>query len=271
MSHNKIICIDALSGLKKLAPESINLICTSPPYSDIRKSYPGPSPFNYVEWFTPIGEEMFRSLSSDGSFILNINDKCVNGERIPYAFELVIKLREIGFKLIDTIIWTKKNGISGSTRSKRAFDAFEYIFHFGKTINVVWNPDELRRPYSASSIKRSQKPIKVNASNREARGDKPATYKTWNLHPRGAYPINVISFKKDSGADHPAAYDISLPAYFIKGYSDKDAVVLDPFSGGGTTCAAVKKINEETGACRSYIGFEICEQYVKLSQEKYGL
>ena len=271
MKLNQVYCIDALKGLKSLKDASVNLVISSPPYSDVRKSYPGPSPFDYVKWFTPIAKEILRVLSDDGSFILNINDKCVKGERIPYAFELVIKLRELGFCLIDSLIWVKKNGITGSVNAKRGFDAFEYIFHFGKTTKIYWNPDEIRRPNAQSSIKRAEKPIKVNASNREARSGKKNKYRKWKLNDKGAFPTNVVYFKKDSGKDHIAAFDISLPMYFIKSCSKPGDVVLDPFCGRGTTCKAVVEINKNKKSPRKYIGFDICQEHINLAKNKYLL
>jgi len=110
LEPNQIYCVDTFTAIKKLDSDSVRLVVTSPPYANIRKSYPGPSPMDFVDWFSPLCKEILRTLTDDGSFILNTNDKCVKGERIPYPFETVIHLRELGFKLIDTVIWVKKNG-----------------------------------------------------------------------------------------------------------------------------------------------------------------
>lgn len=254
-----ILNTDALSGLKSLQKETVDLVVTSPPYSSIRKSYPGTHPTDYTEWFLPIAEEILRTLTPDGSFILNINDKCEDGERIPYPFEIVIKLRERGFYFIDTIIWTKTNGVPCAGR--RRSDYFEYIFHFAKSKTPVWNPDEIRLPYKEASLKRAQSPIKQNTSNRESRKD--SKYKDWNLHPLGAYPNNVIPFPKDSGKNHCASFHIELPSHFIKAHSAPGAVVLDPFCGRGTTCMAAHLLG------RKWIGFEIENKYIDLSKEVY--
>lgn len=260
-----------MSGLKRLPDKSIDLVVTSPPYSDVRKSYKHIAPEKYVEWFLPISKEILRVLSADGAFILNINDRCKNKERIPFVFDLVLQMRKQGYFLIDTIIWVKKNGL-GSTKAKRAFDYFEYIFHFGKSVDVCFNADKIRTPYTESSLKRAQSPIKRNTSNRETRLKKDDnTYKKWILNEKGSFPKNVLSFKKDSGKDHIAAFDISLPLYFIKAYSNPGDTILDPFCGRGTTCQAVKTINQSGGAPRKYIGFEIDKNYVKLAKNKYGL
>lgn len=260
--ENLLIHTPNIDGYKQLKDNSVNLIVTSPPYANIRKSYEGASPYDYVQWITPVLQQSFRVLSKNGSIFININDKCDKGERIPYTFEMVIKARELGFKLIDTIIWQKKNGIAGAGR--RRADYFEYIFHLCKGTKPTWNPDEIRTPYAKSSVTRAKTPIKNNVSNRETRGASQEK-KMWNLHPKGAYPKNVIAFKKDNGKDHPAAFDLELPLHFIKAHSNPDDLVLDPFAGRGTTCEAARQLN------RRYLGFELKKEYVELGNKLYGL
>lgn len=254
-----LVCTDALSGLKSLKDETIDLCITSPPYANIRKSYEGVSPKEYTTWFLPIATQILRVLKTNGSFILNIKDKCEDGERIPYPFEIVVELRKLGFKFIDTIIWQKKNGATCAGR--RRADYFEYIFHFCKGIEPVWNPDSIRTPYSPASKKRATSPIKQNISNRESRTKN--EYKVWNLNPLGAFPKNVVPFPKDFGRDHPASYHIDLPSHFIKAHSNPGDTVLDPFAGRGTSLMACKTLG------RVGLGFELKQEYVELSKKVY--
>lgn len=263
--YDRIVNIDALEGLSQLNTNSVNLIVTSPPYANTRKSYNGVKPDEYVEWFTPIAVEMLRCLTPDGSLILNINDKCVKGERSTYVYELVLKLKSLGFCFIDTIIWRKANGLP-SAGSKRRSDYFEYIYHFAKSVKPIFNVDEIREPYAPTSVKRSQKPIMNNASNREGRiAAGKVTYKKWNLHPNGAWPKNVIDFPKDSGKNHVAAFHIDLPKHFIRAHSNIGDLVLDPFCGRGTTCAAAKKLR------RHYVGFDNNGEFIDLGRELYKI
>lgn len=73
---------DSQAQLQRLPAESVDLIVTSPPYADQRKgTYGGIHPECYVSWFLPISSELLRVLKPTGSFILNIKEKVVNGER----------------------------------------------------------------------------------------------------------------------------------------------------------------------------------------------
>lgn len=262
-SPNNIYKEDAAAGLKLIADGTIDLVLTSPPYADIRKTYPGPKPAGYVDWFLPIADEIKRGLKPNGSFVLNIKDKVVKGARHPYLFILISKLCE-SFQLIDTNIWVKKNGL-GSVKGRRGFDYFEYIFHFCNGNKPVWNVDEIRTPYAKTSKKRSESQIKTNTSNRETREEEGEDKKDWVLNPIGAYPKNVLYFKKDQGKDHPASFHLELPTYFIKALTNKGDLVVDPFCGRGTTCLAAKSLG------RKYIGIDIEEKFVKMAKGKYLL
>ncbi len=91
----QIICGDALEVLKTLPENSIQLVVTSPPYADQRKhTYGGIHPDQYVEWFLPIAKELFRVLAPTGTFVINIKEKAINGERSTYVLELILALRQ---------------------------------------------------------------------------------------------------------------------------------------------------------------------------------
>ena len=93
-----VILGDCLDVLKSLPDNSINLIVTSPPYADQRKNtYGGINADKYVEWFLPISGELLRVLEVRGTFILNIKEKVVDGERHTYVMELVIEMRKQGW------------------------------------------------------------------------------------------------------------------------------------------------------------------------------
>ncbi|MDO9154891.1 MAG: DNA methyltransferase [Paludibacter sp.] len=67
---------DCKNELKNIPDNSVDLIVTSPPYADQRKStYGGVHPDKYVEWFLPISGELFRVLKPTGTFVLNIKEK----------------------------------------------------------------------------------------------------------------------------------------------------------------------------------------------------
>ena len=85
---------DCLEVLSKFDSDSFDLIVTSPPYADRRsKTYGGIKPDQYVEWFLPRTAEFLRVLKPSGTFILNIKEKAVNGERHTYVIELILEMK----------------------------------------------------------------------------------------------------------------------------------------------------------------------------------
>lgn len=106
---------DSREQLKRLPEDSVDLIVTSPPYADQRKNtYGGIHPRDYVEWFLPISEQLLRVLKPTGTFILNIKEKAVNGERSVYVIELILAMRQQGWLWTEEFIWHKKTAIRES-------------------------------------------------------------------------------------------------------------------------------------------------------------
>lgn len=102
-TKNTLILGNCQEKLKNIADNSIDLIFTSPPYADSRKkTYGGVHPNNYVEWFLPISQELLRVLKPEGTFILNIKEKALNGERHTYVIELILEMRKQGW------LWTEE-------------------------------------------------------------------------------------------------------------------------------------------------------------------
>lgn len=105
---------DCLDVLAKFDADSIDLIVTSPPYADRRsKTYGGINPNVYVDWFMPRAEQFMRVLKPTGTFILNIKEKAVDGERHTYVIELILEMKKLGWLWTEEFIWHKKNSYPG--------------------------------------------------------------------------------------------------------------------------------------------------------------
>jgi len=112
---------DCREILENLPDESVDLIFTTPPYTDQRKqTYGGFHPDDYVAWFLPISFQLMRVLKPTGTFVLNIKEKVLNGERSTYVMELILEMRkQQGWLWTEEFIWHKKtvireNGQTGS-------------------------------------------------------------------------------------------------------------------------------------------------------------
>jgi site-specific DNA-methyltransferase (adenine-specific)/site-specific DNA-methyltransferase (cytosine-N4-specific) len=117
---------DAAEILQSIEEDSVDLVVTSPPYADQRKdTYGGIPADKYVEWFLPVSKELLRVLKPAGTFILNIKERVINGERSTYVMELILEMRKQGWLWTEEFIWHKKNCYPGKWPN-RFRDAWEY-------------------------------------------------------------------------------------------------------------------------------------------------
>ncbi|MFM7575974.1 MAG: DNA-methyltransferase, partial [Microcystaceae cyanobacterium] len=143
---NQLLWGDCLKILPHYPDRCVNLIVTSPPYADSRKNtYGGIHPDHYVEWFLPIAEQLFRVLADDGSFILNIKEKAINGERHTYVLELILALKKQGWLWTEEYIWHKKNCAPGKWPN-RFRDAWERCLQFNKHKKFKMNQEAVMVP-----------------------------------------------------------------------------------------------------------------------------
>lgn len=258
-----IILGDARAELKHLPENSVDLIVTSPPYADSRKNtYGGVAPEKYVEWFLPFSEELLRVLKPSGTFVLNIKEKVVDGERHPYVLELILALRKQGWLWTEEFIWHKKNSFPGKW-SNRFRDSWERLLQFNKSRKFQMYQDAVMVPMGSWAKTRLKNLSDTDLIRDESRvgsgfGKKIANW----IDRRMAYPTNVLHLATECGnKNHSATFPEALPEWFIKLFTKRGDIVLDPFLGSGTTSRVAKRLG------RNSIGIEILEKYYHLAKK----
>ncbi len=259
----EIILGDCLEELKSFQDNTVDLIVTSPPYADKRiKTYGGIKPEKYVEWFLPRSKEFLRVLKPDGTFILNIKEKVENGERHTFVLELILHLRKQGWLWTEEFIWHKKNSYPGKW-SNRFRDSWERLLQFNKTKKFNMYQEEVMVPmgdWAKTRLKKLSETDKKRDTSKVGSGFG-KNISNWIGRDK-AYPSNVLHLATETGnKSHSAVFPKELPAWFIKLFTKPGDIVLDPFSGSGTTCIAALELD------RKSIGIEIKEEYYDLAQE----
>ena len=250
-------CGDALEVLRDVSDDSVDLIVTSPPYAERRKSsYGGVHADVYVEWFLGISEELLRVLKPSGSFVLNIKEHAVKGERHPYVLELILALRRQGWLWTEEYMWHKKNSYPGKWPN-RFRDSWERLLHFNKNRRFKMNQDEVMVPMGDWTSNRLGNLSETDRVRDESKVGSGFGKKIENWVGRDmAYPTNVLHMATECGnRSHSAAFPKSLPTWFIRLFTDPGDVVLDPFVGSGTTGIAAIELG------RKAIGIEINHEF----------
>ena len=226
----------------------VDLIVTSPPYADARrKHYDGIHPDEYEEWFLTFHEPFINALKADGSMVINIKDKVVNGARHRFVWRTIESLCERGWYSIDDYLWHKTNPMPGYWPT-RLRDGWEYCFHLAKSKRPFFDSDAVRKPIGAWVESRLRKLgendlSRHNSVNESGFG---RDISKW-VGKRTVLPSNVISLAlvgKNQG--HPAVFPVDLPLFFIKLLCPEGGLVVDPFAGSGTTGIAALSLGRRS-------------------------
>ena len=256
-----IIQGNCLEVLKSFPDACVDLVFTSPPYADNRrKTYNGTPIKDYVGWFLPISQQLFRVLKPDGSFVLNIKERAVNGERQTYVLELILEMRKQGWLWTEEYIWHKKNSYPGKWPN-RFRDAWERCLHFTKNKRFKMYQEAVMVPMGSWAKTRLSKLSERDHARHESRVSSGLSRNVSNCIGREkAYPTNVLHMSTEcSNRNHSAAFPVDLPLWFIRLFTQEGDVVLDPFMGSGTTAIASIQVN------RHFVGVELKEEYYELA------
>ena len=251
---DKIYHIDCIEGMKLLEDSKIDLILTSPPYFNVKEYSTWPTYEGYLDFLKIVFTEAYRVLKEGRMCVVNISAIIIPREsrqheskRINLPAHFSNMMEEIGFKFLEDIIWEKpepsvpnRNGGFFRSRQPCAYkpnNVTEYVFVFQKPMKGLI--DKIVRSYKGE-------------------------IKEQSLVPDGYERSNVWKIAPETRSKHPAPFPEALAERVIRYYSYKGDLVLDIFSGSGTT--AISSIKLE----RHYLGYEIHRKYIEIFEERRG-
>ena len=264
---DQILLGDCADWLPTLPNDSIDLVFTSPPYADNRKgTYDGIPIDGYVDWFLPIGQQLYRVVSPTGSFVLNIKERAVGGQRQTYVLELILGLKKQGWLWVEEYIWHKKNSFPGKWPN-RFRDAWERCLHFTKNKQFKMRQDEVMVPMGDWAKTRLANLSDRDQSRHESQVSSGLGRNVSHWVGRDkAYPTNVLHLATEcSNRHHSAAFPRDLPNWFIRLFTDEGDVVLDPFIGSGTTALAASELR------RHFVGIELDRDYYRIADQALAI
>lgn len=283
-TQNGVQCVgNSLELMKKLPPESVNLLMTSPPFALQRpKSYGNKLQDHYLDWILNFGREAWRILRPDGSFVMDLGGAYKKGlpVRSLYNFRVLIAFcDQLGYHLAEEFFWhnpTKlPSPIQWVNKCKiRAKDSVNTVWWFSKSAFPKADTRRVMTPY-----KSRMKQLLADPEAYYRPQERPSGHDISLAFGRdngGALPSNLLSIANSASNSfylrtckalelprHPARYPEDLPRFFARLLTEPGDTILDIFSGSNTTGYVAEKED------RKWISMEKERDYAELSAIRF--
>jgi site-specific DNA-methyltransferase (adenine-specific) len=264
---NQNIMGDSVKLMGNIPDNTIDLTVTSPPYDNLR-TYKGKikKTISYDDYsfpFKDIAKELYRVTKEGGVVVWVSNDQVKNGGETGTSFRMALYFQEIGFTIYDTMIY-HKNG-PPFPESGRYSQVFEYMFVLSKgkpkTVNLI--KDKVNRwaghkNFGTPSARKENGELKKSKAFTVA--EYGTRYNVWYINNGKGYTT-----KDDYAFKHPAMFPETLAEDHILSWTNENDIVFDPMCGAGTTQKMAKLNN------RNYIGFDIVQEYIDISNKRINV
>jgi adenine-specific DNA-methyltransferase len=242
--HVLIFNRECVAGMHLIENEIFDLTVTSPPYN-IGKEYEKNLPINeYVEWTSEWVKSVYSLTKSNGAFLLNLGyvalDSRAKAIPLPYLIWHIVP-----FFLIQEIVWNYGAGVAGrnflSPRNEK------WLWYTKNEYQYTFNLDDIRDPDVKYPNQKKNGKLRCN---------------TLGKNPSDVWQIAKVTSGTDRSSPertpHPAQFPTDLIDRIVKGFSNADDLLLDPFMGSGST--AISAIKNR----RRAVGFEIRKDYCEI-------
>lgn len=283
----RYICGSSLDVLNTFDDNSINLIVTSPPFSNQRKkkyeNFNEASQDEYVEWLLQFGKAAYDKLAPNGSFVIDIRSAYEKGKAVEsiYPYEFLLRMvKELNYKFCQTVYWNNTSALPlpiqyVNIEKIRLKNSLNMNMWFTKAPDGRCKADnkQVLVPYSRRMQNLIDKPDSFIKGEQVTRpSGNVLTIKSWQKNNGGAIAGNLLSYSNSASNDsylryckelklkaHPARFPYKLIEFWIKFLTDEGDLVVDIFGGSNTT----GKVAEDLG--RRWSSIDISQEYVASS------
>jgi len=222
---NKIIKGDSNNILKEISDKSVKLILTDPPYWGMKDELLDSRIKTFEDYLIWYGNWLYEA------YRVLTDDGSLYIFIPPLEFAETHLLIKKYFHQKQIISWIKLNVMIRQPTTRNYFPKVEFVGFYTKSGKYTWN----------------------------------RLIKKYGIQKSCNFDIESTIYKhRGEGTDHPTQKPLKLCAKFIYASSNEGDIVLDPFCGSGTTCAAAKVLN------RRFIGIEIKSKYCRISESRVG-
>jgi site-specific DNA-methyltransferase (adenine-specific) len=256
METNRIYNENCIQTMARMPDNFIDLTVTSPPYDNLRE-YKG---FSFP--FEDIAKELFRVTKDGGVVVWVVGDATIKGSETGTSFKQALYFKEIGFRLHDTMIYSKTPSFPASQGDKRYSQSFEYMFIFSKNepshVNLI---KDRKNKWGGSQSwgKTSERLKNGDIKQREKINVQEFGFRFNNWE----YATGKGNTTRDEIAlKHPAMFPEKLAKDHIISWSNENDIIYDPFGGSGTTAKMAYLLN------RKWILSEISQEYCEIAEKR---
>jgi site-specific DNA-methyltransferase (adenine-specific) len=253
---NSIVCGDNVDLMSTFPKECIDLVVTSPPYDELRT-------YNGHSWdFEAVAQQLWRIIKPGGVVVWVVGDAMFEGSETGTSFRQALRFKEIGFRLHDTMIYAK--GSCQFPETVRYYQQMEYMFVLSKgrpiAINLI---ADKKNNYAGTKVSGTER-CKDGSLKQMCGVAVGRVYKDYGVRSNvWTYRIGCSHTSGEHYAHkHPAIFPEALARDHIRSWSNEGDIVLDPFSGSGTTAKVARLLG------RKYIGLEISEEYCEIARKR---
>jgi len=233
----KLYLGDSVIWLNTLENESIDLIFADPPYNIKKADWDNfKSQEEYIKWSMSWIEVSYKKLKKNGTLYI-----CGFSEILADLKHPASKL----FKSCKWLVWHYKNKANMSSDWGRSHES---LLHLRKSKEFTFNVDDIRIPYSKHTLKYPSHPQAETSQFGNGKQH------IWTPHPNGSKPKDVIELPttcNGSGESsvHPTQKPEELVRKFVFVSSNEGDLVVDPFSGSGTTAVVAEQLGRKWLVC----------------------
>lgn len=236
---------DSIEWLKSLSSETVDLIFADPPYNIKKADWDKfESQEKYIEWSMQWISESSRVLKKTGTLYICGFSEILADLKHPSM---------IYFKGCKWIVWYYKNKANLGEDWGRSHES---ILHLRKSAQFTINIDDVRIPYGRHTLKYPSHPQAETSQygNGSKRND------IWTPHPKGAKPKDIIEVPTtcngmEEKTPHPTQKPEELLRKLVLASSNPNDLVIDPFSGSGTTIVVAEQLG------RRWLGCDMSHEY----------
>lgn len=236
---------EAIEWLGSLEPGSVDLIVADPPYNLSKADWDRfASPAAFVDWSVAWVGAAHRALKPEGSlYVMGFSEPLAD---VKAAVAGVRPDERAGaWASCRWLVWAYRNKANLRDDWGRSHES---LLLLRKGRSFTFNTDAVRIPYNSHTTRYPERTQAATSQYGGARDDR------WRPHPQGARPRDVIEVPVLANGTaektaHPTQKPVQLVRKLVLASSDPGQLVVDPFSGSGTTALVCEQTGRRWRAC----------------------